>query len=312
MTNITPHETWEVRDPSKLQTAMDCERKYFFEYMLGWRSTYKNNHLIFGTAWHKAQEYILINGYEDRHVLAAFEEFLTEYRKEFSEDTDAELSPKNPANAMKALLQYVQNFKNDHEKYEVLFTEIGGSVMLTDKDLLYFKMDSILRDRKNNMKFSFEHKTGSRTGRQWEDQWQLKTQVGAYTHVMNCLYPQEEVRGIKIRGTFFQKKENKFLSLPCWKTNDQMQVWMWNTLAWIDRIKHSTDVLMNDCTEDDPVMMAFPMNTENCTKYFGCTYHDFCTAWPNPLVRCAEPPMGFEVDFWDTRAEETTHKMEVK
>jgi len=311
MNNLQPHTTWKVIDSSKIQDAMDCEREFMFRHIFGWKSTRPNNHLHFGTSWHKAQEYLLLNGYETRNVLKAYGEFERCYREEFDEDTDALYGAKTPANALVALNDYAQRFSSDHSEYEVLYTEISGSVMLTEDILLYFKLDSILRDLMDNMILSFEHKTGSREGRQWTDQWLLRCQMNTYTHVMKCLYEPEEVKGVLVRGTFFKKSGITFQEVPLWKGNETMQVWAWNTIQWVDRINHNIEMLMQ-CSDDDAVLMAFPMNPENCTKYFGCAYHDFCTAWPNPLRNCEEPPMGFEVEFWDPREEETTHKMDVK
>jgi hypothetical protein len=54
-------------------------------------------------------------------------------------------------------------------------------------------------------------------------------------------------------------------------------------------------------------MMCFPMNPTNCTKYFGCKYHDYCMSWPNPLQRCEEVPYGMKIEYWDPSAEEAKH-----
>ena len=58
-------------------------------------------------------------------------------------------------------------------------------------------------------------------------------------------------------------------------------------------------------------MTAFPMNPTSCTNYFGCAFHDFCMAWPNPLRRCGEPPIGFVEQHWDPTQEEVKHKFEI-
>jgi len=61
------------------------------------------------------------------------------------------------------------------------------------------------------------------------------------------------------------------------------------------------------CKDSDEIMMAFPRRTENCTKYFRiCPYHDFCLTWSNPLQHCFEPPIGFEIDFWNPSTREET------
>ena len=185
---IKPHETWSVIDSTKIQTALDCERKFFYNYILGWQSTAPNNHLVFGSAWHVAMEHMLLHGYEAHHVKDAYNKFLEEYRKDFDKDTDDQFAPKDPDNALSALVGYAVEHEDDHEKYEVLFTETSGTVLLTEDDIIYFKTDSILRERKGERRYlSMEHKTGSRTGRVWEDQWLLKTQVGTYNHVLNCM-----------------------------------------------------------------------------------------------------------------------------
>lgn len=311
MNSLKPHKTWDIIDSSKLQTSMNCMRQFFFEYILGWRSTAPNNHLEFGKAWHKAQEHILLNGYEDRHVLNAFSKLIAEYRKEFPEESDELYIPKTPDRALKALGEYADKFRSDLSEFEVLYTEIGGSVMLSENTKIYFRMDSILKDSSDQPYFSIDHKTGSRMGRQWRDQWPLYPAIGTYTHVMKCIYPPEQVRGIKVRGTFFYKTKIDFDEVLAWKSNDQMQTWLWNTLHWMHDLEYNLQVLMNDCSDNDSIMMAFPMNPVSCTKYYGCPYHDFCLAWPNPLRRCEEPPLGFKIDFWDPTAEETTHKMEL-
>lgn len=87
-----------------------------------------------------------------------------------------------------------------------------------------------------------------------------------------------------------------------------MQVWLWNILQHMDMIEWNMDRLLQECKDEDPVMMAFPMNTESCTKYGRCPYFDLCTSWANPLHRCDAPPVGFKQEYWDPREEERTAK----
>ena len=299
---------WEIVDSSKMTEFMDCPRSYFFRHVLGWQSTAPNNHLIFGTAWHKAQEHLLLNGYDS--VDAAVMLFMAEYRESFGPETDELFGNKTPTKADESLRSYAANFKDDLRKWEVLHTEIAGSVMITTEHLMHWRMDSILREKDTGKKFSLDHKTGSRKGRTWTDKFLLSVAAGCYTHVLYCLYPREEVKGVMYRGTFFYKsKPCEFEEVPCWKSMDSMQVWLWNTVYWYNMIRSNYE-LFSQCREDEEVMMAFPMQTESCTKYFGCSYHDFCTAWPNPLRRCQEPPMGYKVEFWNPADDETTTKME--
>ena len=301
--NLVPHETWSIHDATKVQCYMDCPRKYFYEFVLGWRPDTPNIHLEFGSAWHLAMEYLILNGYDDVSILHAYELFTTYYRQFFSEMHDEIYHPKTPPMALKGLLEYCKEYKFD--KFTPLYTEIAGSVTLNDKHTLTFKMDSIL-DTPDGIK-SREHKTGSQLSRQWMDQWALKVQTWVYNHVLYCLFPRDRVWGVEVNGTIFSKKDIKFQRVPARRTIEAMEVGYWNMIDWCDSIVHEFERL-DSCKETDSTLRAFPMNTENCTKYFGCTYHDYCLAWGNPLARCSEVPMGMKVDYWNPKAEESEAK----
>lgn len=304
---LTPHETWTIHDSTKIQCFMDCPRKYFFEFVLGWRPSEPNIHLEFGSAWHLAMEHLIATfqnkGYSDAEILIAYEKLNHYYRKFFSEMQDEIYHPKTPAMALKGLLGYALEYKFD--RFVPLYTEIAGSVTLNDEHTLTFKIDSIL-ETPDGIK-SREHKTGSQLSRKWTDQWALKVQTWVYNHVLYCLFPREKVWGVEINGSIFSKKDIKFQRVPARRTIEAMEVGYWNMIDWCDAIVHEF-ARLDSCKESDATLRAFPMNTENCTKYFGCTYHDYCIAWGNPLGRCDEVPMGMKVEFWNPKAEEDEAK----
>lgn len=305
--NLIPHETWTIHDATKIQTFMDCPRKYFYEFVLGWRPDTPNIHLEFGSAWHLAMEHLIATyenrGYEDHNILIAYEKLNEYYRRFFSEMHDEIYHPKTPAMALKALLAYALEYK--HDRFKPLYTEVAGSVTLNETHTLTFKIDSII-ETSDGVK-SREHKTGSQLSRPWMDQWALKMQTGVYNHVLYCIYPREQVWGVEVNGTIFSKKDIKFQRVPARRTISGMESWYWNAIDWCDAIMLEY-ARLERCRECDTTLRAFPMNTENCTKYFGCTYHDYCMAWANPLSRCDEVPMGMKVEFWDPREEELEAK----
>lgn len=310
---------WDIQDPSKITCFLTCPRMYFYQYVLGWRPATVSNHLIFGSAWHKAQEYLIAHGYEDQHVMGAYEEFLKEYRKTFDPETDELFWPKTPDIALIVLAKYVNRYRADHIRYIFDHIEIAGKVNISDDHTLHFRMDSIAHDR-NGVHFSLEHKTGSSTY-MWEEQWPLSMQVGCYTHVLFCMYPQEAVQGVVMNGAFFKKAKKgweqvlsgqkltvqppyDFLRYEATRDAEQMQDWLWHAVHYMDMIKTNFDWL-SDCSDDDDVLMAFPKNPKNCSQYGRmCEFHDFCNHWSNPLRRCEEPPMGFIIEHWDPSAEE--------
>ena len=318
--------TWKINDATKLKCFLECNRKYFYEYILGWRPETPNNHLVFGTAWHKAQEHILLNGYDVKNVMLAYEAMVTEYRKELGPETDEMFAPKTMENALIVLNAYAKHFEDDLKDWEPKYVEIAGKINLTDDLVLHFRMDSILKHRFKEKIKSIEHKTGSNTWN-WELQWPLSLQNGTYTHVMNCLFHPDMVDGVTFRGSFFRKVKKgweqlksgvsltvqppyEFMEYPATKSKEQMQVWLWNTIAALDHL-HFQFELLNDCKEEDPVLYSFPLNPTSCSDFFGCQYLDYCQAWDNPLRRCYEPPLGFKEDHWDPSAKEARYIFEI-
>ena len=318
---IEEHPSWQIRDSSKLDTWLDCSRKYFLEHILGWRVDRPAHDIYFGECWHKAREYQLLNGYED--VAGAYTAFIEHYRKEFEPETDELYTPKDPFAVLTALNKFAEERKGDLVENEVLFTEISGSVPVDeDGRVLYFRMDSVIRRKSDGKIFSWDHKSGKKFNRQWADKFFLSIQTGTYTHCLYCLYPIEDVIGIEYDGTSFEhlKRGSKdrgpgyhinFLQVPAWKTPGQMNVWLWNVVSILDNVDREMEKLSH-CSENDAVQMCFPMNPNSCTKYWGCAFHDYCISWENPLRNSDEPPLGFKTKFWDPREMDTTNKMDLE
>ena len=318
---IEEHPSWQIRDSSKLDTWLDCPRKYFYEHILGWRVDRPAHDLYFGECWHRAREHQLLSGYED--VAGAYTAFIEHYRKEFDPDSDEMYCPKDPTAVMVALNKFADERKGDLTENEVLYTEISGSVPVDeDGRVLYFRMDSVMRRRSDGKVFSWDHKSAKKFSRQWGEKFFLSIQTGTYTHCLYCLYPIEDVIGIEYDGTCFEhlKRGSKdrgpgyhvnFLQVPAWKTPGQMNVWLWNVVDILDNVDREMDRLSH-CTESDAVLMSFPMNPNSCTKYWGCAFHDYCISWENPLRQCYEPPLGFKIEFWDPREMDTTNKMDLE
>lgn len=308
MSVVERHKSWDILDSTKIQSFMDCPRSYFYEYILGWRSKDPNVHLEFGKAWHLAMEQLILFGYGSDSVIEAHRLLTDHYRKYFSVEMDEVYAPKNPGYALRALAEYTQVYRND--KFTPIYTEIAGTVPIDVDKVLHFRMDSILQTE-DGIK-SLEHKTGSTLNRQWTDQWGLSVQTGTYNHVLYCLYPEEQVWGVEINGTFLQKKEHKFQRVPARRSKKMMQNWFANISFYVDWILAEQKSLMESCTEQDEIMLAFPMNTQSCTKYFGCKYHDYCISWANPLQHIDQVPMNMKVEWWNPAEEESKHTFHLK
>lgn len=307
---IPYNPTWDIIDPSKLSDFTRCFRMYFYRHLLGWQSDAPRNDLKFGESWHIAMEHILLNGYDEASVAQAFDKFLACYREKFSADTDELFGAKTPERALSALLEYTVQYKDDPILYEVLYTEIAGSVPVSKKRTIRFRIDAILKDQQGRIR-SLEHKTkGGSISTTWYNQWPMSIQIGTYHHVLNCLYPEVDVDGIWVNGAGFLKTKFDFQRLPVKKTREQMQVWFDTTNYWFDMLDLELETLA-ESNESDNTLIAFPCNPNGCDKYWGCPYLDFCVSWPNPLRECDEIPLGFEQEFWNPLDKKPTKEMKL-
>jgi len=316
---IPNHPTHSIIDSSKLTCLADCPRQFFYQYILGWRPDKPEHDLYFGESWHLAREHQLIHGYDD--VKGAYKLFIEHYRKKFPEGTDDIFRPKDPMAVALALTKFASDRKSDLTENELLYSEISGTVPIDEKRAVHYRMDSVLRNKESGKVFSWDHKSATERSMNypwWEPNFFLGLQNGTYTHCLYCMYPIEEVIGVEFCGTAFHylprggsaRSQGYHITLkrvPAWKTPDQMNAWLWTINDLYDRLDMEMDKL-SDCKDSDPVLMAFPMNPNSCSKYRGCAFHDYCMAWANPIQHSYEPPLGFKVEFWNPAAMETTNK----
>lgn len=297
---IQPHPTWEILDSSKLTTYMECPRKFFWRYLLGWHPASPNNHLIFGSAWHFAMEHLLLSGTSADSVSMAIAKFAEYYREYLPPSTDELFAPKTPLNAAMSIMDYARKFAREIVECEVLYTELGGIVLVSSTRTMTFKCDAIMRSPSGAV-FGLDHKTSQRRYSDWGDHWTLSTQILTYLHALNCLYSDQEDMKMVVRCSFFYKKDPTiFEDQPISKSLAQMQAWLERTNQWIDRLNTDVDILRHEDDTDETAMHAFPQNDTACFN-FGrrCEFFDFCNAWSNPLTRCGEPPLGFNVEWWN-------------
>jgi hypothetical protein len=306
---IQASKTWQVMDSTKLQSFMECPRKYFYEYVLGWRNENPSIHLEFGSAWHLAMEHMIRErperGYSGEVIREAWQLLNDYYRQFFPPEFDQSNAPKEPGNALYALVGYAKWWEEEDREDKPLYTEIAGVVSLSANRVLHFKMDSILELQKGIT--SREHKTGSQLSRQWRDQWSLSIQTGTYNHVLYCLFPEDQVWGVEINGSIFNKTKTQYERVPSRRTKAMLNAWLMTANYWYDNADREMDFLFNECAEEDDVLRAYPCNPTNCNKYFGCQFMDFCMAWPNPLRSCAQPPMGYKIEHWNPAEESHKH-----
>ncbi len=303
-------EQWNVKDSSKTDTFMSCPRKYFYRYILGWTPDMNNIHLGFGTAWHLAVEHLARChhlGLTKAHVDEANDIFLASYRKEFDAEWDEDNAPKNPAFAYLGLIAIAN--KLEKQNMNVLYTEIPGTISLTDDDVIHFKIDMIAEGLKGHdfhgQKFIVDWKTTKSATQSWRDQWEMAIQPKTYLHAINFLYGAENVAGVIMSGTIFRKtKPIEFMDHHVGATPTGMMMWMWTMRHHFSLLKWCHEALAASSDEDD-IMEAFPPNPSACTSKWGtCPFLSVCSNTPNPLQMCGEPPVNMKIEHWDPRDRE--------
>lgn len=331
MNPIKAHPTWAITDSSKLQAYMKCERRFFYEYVLGWRPEGTNHDTQFGTHFHKAMEVILKRFHENgkytmEAVNEAFNVFEELYRRDFPQVTDEIYEPKNPQYAHIALAEYSAMYARD--SFEVIANEINGKSLIgqnldgSDRYITY-RIDSVIRDERGI--WGLEHKTTKYLSNSWKAQWNTSVQLGTYTHGLYCNFPREEVRGMIVNVFNFKKIPKRkpaverltihdYDRIFIEKTEAQMETWLHTLNKRMDQLEMDYNELVEANADESNVLQAFTMKPTACTDFNKrCPYMDFCTAWQNPLqhihvndLGIAEPEFGFVSHWWDPSAQGET------
>lgn len=324
---IPYHPTWDVTDSSKLTTFLSCKRKYFYEYVLGWRRDRVSNDLHFGHCMHYAMAHIMDNWHLiletdslEPFVPDAYRKFLVKYRDLIGPDEDLVNAPKSPGYVVEALVGYIERFRAQDRGMRVLFTEVAGSVPIgVDDDgesiKLYYRLDTVVEEPHADAVYILEHKTTAGAfSKQWVAKWKMSHALATYVHVLHCLYPSNKVWGAKVNGIRFTKRDGPdYVRVPVRKSMVMMNAWLWEAREAVLSIRNEFDRL-SKCSPSNSRMECFPCTGahEACSQYWGCPYIDFCSAWPNPLSRCKEVPQGFKVERWDPRSYEEEEGVTVK
>jgi len=308
---LVPAETWSIMDSTKLKCYKGCPRRYFYQYVLGWRSAGPNIHLDFGSAIHLIFETIYNQpnwkGYPKEVITRGFAEFFKAYREVYPDpDLDQKNSPKNPDGAARLLERYVQQFKDDD--FEVLYSEVAGTVPIDDNHDMTYKIDLIFRDEMGIRGKDF--KTSGADREMYQRKFHHDTQMLCYAHALHMLYPGEEV-GMCIDFLIPLKTKVTIRRRDIPITEEQLIHWLAETSWWLAEVDRDFE-LLSKSSVDDPYMLTFRRNDQNCTQFNQlCPFFDYCSlpSFGNPLRRCERPQPGFEVNHWDPRAmvEEAKH-----
>ena len=306
-------------DSSKIKDAMRCMRYYLYRHIFGWQGGESNHDLVFGSAWHEAKAYMLINGMQPGWIDHAMEAFNKVYRESFDPITDLDMYPKSPAGAYEALQLYETSNMGEPLTAVTIqgkpAVEIFGTVVIGPSRKLLFKMDGIVNTAQDLPAF-IDHKSSKSDNPLYQSIYSISTQMMTYYHALACLMGHiDHVYGGLVDVTIFRRKGHAHHRIPIRKTLPMMEEWLANVNWWYDLIEKNTNDLFNniDRLTNNNVINLFPRCDPGCTAYYReCPYYNMCIAWPNPLQHLDSIPTHMERKFWSPKDEEKKARMVVE
>lgn len=307
----------DLFDNTRLSDFKRCPRYYFFRHVLDWVPNHKQLPLIFGSAWHKAMEFIWVyapaavrDGTQKELADRAFEEFLLEWEtlgmaRELRPDEEKDLLPRTPNVARRMIQDYIKAreyvFKNP--SLQLVAVEMPFVVPLDperDDEFYIGRIDKIARYQ--GKLIGFEHKTtsmyaksgGFRSG--FIDAFSPNSQVDGYQYALHLLYPKEDRGGVWVDAALVHRAESGYMFIPVERQEQMLDSWLWATRYWISLLQENRKALA-DVRPNSNFMSAFPQRTEACHDFGrACAYLDACKAWPNPLGK--PMPINMKLEHW--------------
>jgi hypothetical protein len=311
---ILPHYTTAFDDNSKTNSFEECPRKYFFQYVLGWRSKYPDINLIFGEAVHRAL-FVIYQDFIETGIFgkpAAIEKGIAIgikfYREFFNPLMDDDNAPKNPFFLDQAIRKYIEYYSSIDSDFEILHAEVAGTTPIDDSYSMLFRIDLILRDPATRKVWCLDHKTAKAMTKVWGDQWKQASQFNLYTHALMMNWPPEEVGGAIVNGIFFRKSGPGFQRVWLPKAGTPFIGDWWHNVQLKLRDLDSNFLLLQKENPASEHMFSFPKQTKRCFDYFRpCAFLDFCMQNPNPIKWLEEQrkngtaatPTNMLKDHWD-------------
>lgn len=310
MTNLRLYDNTRVSDYRR------CPRYYMFRHEFNWTPKETRVPLIFGGAWHAAQEVIWASmGKLQKRELAtrAYGAFLQHWCGEgmpapadMDYEMEKELSPRTPGRALEMIVAYIDKRWTNAADFEVIAIERPFVVPLDpDDDSLFYcgRIDKIVRRRGKVL--GIEHKTSSEYRKNgpfkstFLESFSPNSQVDGYLYALHMMFPNE-VGGVWVDAALVHKTEEGFAFIPIEKQMDHLDSWLYDTLWWIRQIEEEKAKLEAERQVQgrSKYLQAFPKRTSACRDFGAlCQYLDLCKAWPNPVGKPLPP--GFIEEKWN-------------
>ncbi len=319
---MKPVTTLRLYDNTRLSDYKRCPRLFFFRHIMDWISTGERRvPLVFGSAWHAAMDRLWettsLRHPRDVVIESAFGAFITMWIKEgmpppheIDLSLNETLLPRTPARALEMLEHYYEKRQRFIQEIEILEIERSFAVPLspTDPTLFYVgRIDKIVAPDSRSVR-GIEHKTTTsmrlsdrreqKISGMFKQSFSPNSQVDGYLYALDFLYPDKRA-DVYVDASLVHKLGEDTAFIPEERKPAMLDMWLWETHDWIDKIEVDKGRLM-EASEADQRMEAFSKNTNSCFDFnTQCPYLDLCKARPNPLSWGDEAPQGYIKQHWD-------------
>ncbi|KKM61351.1 hypothetical protein LCGC14_1532570 [marine sediment metagenome] len=305
---VPTHETWKHIDNTRLECYERCERRFFFKYVLGWRSTKPNKDLVWGEAVHRMLGHCDRRGWDEENRIIGVTLAQDYYQEHFDIIDEVDNAPKNRGQLEIVMNHYWNFYRREIEsgKYNVLATEIAFRMKLPGGIVATGRLDRIDQDTDTYELIIREYKTaGKRLDDKSINQWQLSGQLAMYTTAILRKYPEHTISGAAVRHIVPYKTDTKtnFTDIPVSLDTESL-------LSWLQDVQFRVSQIIDDFRilgEPNGWKYCFARRKVNCYD-FGrlCPWFDLCAKPLSPMEAYSEgPPRNCEVKFWDPTEEKT-------
>ena len=288
-----------VWSSSEIKDYQRCPRYSLFRKILGLTPDFPNHNLVFGTAWHLAQEHLANNKFSEDSIEGAYQDFLDFYRKYFSESTDLDYKGKNPGNASLGIQEMQKEGLKKMPSHKLVETETYGELPIPGIEgaVVSYKIDIVWETPRGIV--AWDYKSGAAKFSWWVNEKHTSLQLRTYVFALFDIFGEEKVEGMIVKGSLFYTSKREHFDVLVRPTLKE-------THNWHNEIKRFFHTLQMDLDElakakrNLPVLNAFPRCTSGCVAYNKiCPYYDICFSNANPLVFSDMLPSGFKREYYD-------------
>lgn len=298
-------KTLDFRDNSRLSEFKLCPRKFWFHYIQHLVPDYQRIPLDFGTAWHRAMDYLYLHFFEDgmRGIelgKGSFQAFLESWQElgyppEIPLGDEDKYKARTPGTAREMLMNYIKTRTSWLETIELVKVELPFAVPLDpDNPNRWYvgRLDKVIKEK--GYYWVVEHKTNSlysiKQGMQdgFTDMFDPNSQVDGYSFALKMLFGAKSM-GVLVDAALVHKTHHDiFKFIPINKGVGFSSDWLSDTNYWWDRVEEAQETKRYARTAPG-----------GCRTVYGkCEYKNICN-YTKGTEDFDEAPAGYKIQKWE-------------